>query len=232
MSKCCGCMALSAVGTYNQVPWRDPELDRIIEMIRQHGGNVNAEVLITLVWHSESDLDMHLFVPEQLTATGDLDGDRATGEIYYNRHNISKSQDKWNTGYLDIDMNAGGRITTSPVENIGFLDVTKMPNGHYMFSVNQYNNRGGNGNNKFTVLLAFKDKGSSDFTKVLVMDSKFSLDPTNKEHSRNNGGMYDIFKFKVTNSENGSGKNVLITWLNGGGFNIKLKRDIAFSGAH
>lgn len=226
MSKCCGCMAVTTSGVLSQGKWRDPQLDEILDLITRNGGNVNAEVLMTTIWKGKSDLDMHLFVPDQMDNNGNLLPNNNVGTIYFSRHKGSRNS--WNSGYLDIDANASGNIMANPVENIGFTDVTKMPNGYYMLSINQFNNRSGNGKNKFTILLAFKDRGDRDFTKVLVMNSKFSLDNSNSQHSRDNGGMFDILKFKVSTSSDGNGKDVKIIWLNDGGFDITIKRDIAF----
>lgn len=224
MGNCCGCMATSTAGIINAKKWRDPALDRILDIIREAGGNAYAEVLITLVWNSRSDLDMHLFVPEQLNDRGLTNG--TTGEIYYDRHNIYKGQAKWNSGYLDIDANTENTMRAHPVENIAFDDVRRMPDGNYLVSVNNYKDRASAGGNKFTILIAFKDAGRTDFTQVLVMNSKFSLDVSNPTHQRTNS-FFDLVGFRVSGTENG--KTVKITHVNSGGFDVVLKRDVAFA---
>lgn len=230
MANCCGCMATFTAGIMNGKPWRNPELDRILELVRQAGGNINAEVLTTIQWNSGSDLDMHLYVPSQLDEHGNpLPSTTGAGHIYYSSYNVNKGHPKWHTGYLDIDMNAGSaQNSINPVENIGFDDVTQMPDGMYMLSVNQFANRS-HDNNRFTMVLAFKEQGSTDFTKVIVMRSKFSLDQTNASNDRNSAGMYDLMKFKVSRNAEGTGKDVKVTWLNAGGFDVLYESGVAYA---
>jgi hypothetical protein len=44
-------------------------------------------------------------------------------------------------GQLDVDMNAGGRMSRTPVENIFYARQSDLPHGSYALKVNQYNRR-------------------------------------------------------------------------------------------
>lgn len=89
--------------------------DSIKERVKQAGGNVSADVRISLAWHNTDDLDIHMHTP--------------TGRhIYYGNRQ----------GILDVDANGSGANTTTPVEN---LALTKPVDGVYVIKVVQYAKR-------------------------------------------------------------------------------------------
>ncbi len=88
--------------------------DSVKERVKKAGGNINADVRISLGWYNYDDLDIHCASPY--------------GHIYF--------ADK--RGILDVDMNAGGRNSREPVENLAF---NKPKDGNYRIFVNQYSRR-------------------------------------------------------------------------------------------
>lgn len=87
--------------------------DSIKEKVKRAGGNVSAPLRISLGWFNYDDLDIHVIPP----------GGR---RIYFG--------DK--QGYLDVDMNAGGRRQSrDPVENVAFQ---RPVDGKYLIIVNNY----------------------------------------------------------------------------------------------
>lgn len=88
--------------------------DAIKERVKAAGGNIQADLRISLAWFNYDDLDLHAECPY--------------GHVYYGNK----------LGILDVDMNAGGGTTRTPVENLAFL---KPKNGIYKIAVNQYNKR-------------------------------------------------------------------------------------------
>lgn len=92
--------------------------DSIKERVKQAGGNVtNAALRVSLAWFNHDDLDLHCVSP---------DG--------YHHYFATRG---WGCA-LDVDMNAGGGQTRTPVENISF---TSLKDGNYKFWVNQYSQR-------------------------------------------------------------------------------------------
>ena len=90
----------------------------IKERVVKAGGNVNTDLRISLAWFNKDDLDLHL----------QSNVDR---EVFYGRM-------KNKFAHLDVDMNAGGRLTNKPVENIYF---SKLPNGRYVINIHNYHER-------------------------------------------------------------------------------------------
>lgn len=70
--------------------------DSIKEKVKAAGGNVNAKLRVSLAWSNYDDLDLHAMCPE--------------GHVYYGNK----------LGILDVDMNAGGGQSRSPVENLSW----------------------------------------------------------------------------------------------------------------
>ena len=92
--------------------------DSIKEKVKAAGGNVNGVIRVSLSWHNYDDLDLHALTP--------------AGHIYFAKRQVG-------SGTLDVDMNAGGPSTRTPVENIIW---TKMPaDGRYEIQVNQFSRR-------------------------------------------------------------------------------------------
>ena len=101
----------------------------IKERVKAAGGNVDAEVCFRLAWYNHDDLDLHMIEPDGR-------------EIYYGQYRKGRRNDfSPNGGQLDVDMNAGGGTTRTPVENIYYSDTSKMKSGRYKLYVNQYNQR-------------------------------------------------------------------------------------------
>ena len=98
-----------------------PKIDnRIAEKVKASGGNPNGDFRASLAWHNGEDLDLQL-------------------------NTLNAHANKCSNGYavLDVDMNGVGcgskkRNFTSPVENIVAKHRNKMPNGSYVFTVEQF----------------------------------------------------------------------------------------------
>ncbi|WP_204352505.1 hypothetical protein [Aggregatibacter kilianii] len=92
----------------------------IAEKVKASGGNPNGDFRASLAWHNGEDLDLQL-------------------------NTLNAHANKCSNGYavLDVDMNGVGcgskkRNFTSPVENIVAVNRNKMPNGRYVFTVEQF----------------------------------------------------------------------------------------------
>lgn len=97
--------------------------DSIKQRVVDAGGNINADVCIRLSWFNTDDLDLHVIEPNG-------------NEIMYNKK-VNNNEN----GQLDVDMNAGGKLTNKPVENIYFSKYEKMIEGKYTVKVHQFQNR-------------------------------------------------------------------------------------------
>lgn len=86
------------------------DIDRIRDSLGGHVGPIT----ITLKWETGDDLDLSLVEPSR-------------NVIFYAR------KDSPSGGHLDIDMNAGGRVSYNPIENI-YYD-TDPPAGNYRVAV-------------------------------------------------------------------------------------------------
>lgn len=88
--------------------------DSIKQRVKAAGGNIDALLRVSLSWSNYDDLDVHCESP--------------FGHVYFaNKANI-----------LDVDMNAGGPRSRTPVENLAF---TSLRDGTYRVFVNQYARR-------------------------------------------------------------------------------------------
>jgi hypothetical protein len=88
--------------------------DSIKERVKRAGGNTNAALRVSLAWSNLDDLDIHCNGPD--------------GHIFYgDRKDV-----------LDVDMNAYGPRSKTPVENLSW---TKPKDGRYSISVNNFNKR-------------------------------------------------------------------------------------------
>ena len=91
----------------------------IKERVKKAGGNVtNAKLRVSLSWTNHDDLDIHVIEPN--------------GERICFHNKISRKTG----GQLDVDMNAGGGTTRTPVENISWAST--VPDGIYKVIVNNY----------------------------------------------------------------------------------------------
>ena len=97
--------------------------DSIKERVKQAGGKVDGEFRASLSWYNYDDLDLHLIEPNG-------------NEIYYGSKSSYTSK-----GNLDVDMNAGGGLSRTPVENITYPFKHFMKEGIYNLKVHQYSKR-------------------------------------------------------------------------------------------
>lgn len=97
--------------------------DSIKERVKSAGGNVEGDVRVSLSWSNYDDLDIHVVEP-------------SGNEIFY-----GNKSSRYTGGRLDVDMNAGGRDTREPVENIFWKNVGKMADGTYKVFVHNYSKR-------------------------------------------------------------------------------------------
>jgi len=124
-------------------------------------GGQSGDVQISLIWDTTDDLDLHCIDP-------------SGQEIYYANRRSSSG------GELDVDMNAGGRTSTEPVENI-YWPRGRAPAGTYKVSVNLFERKSGVGaisfkvaiNNKGTVE---KHQGQARIVGEKMLISQFRVD--------------------------------------------------------
>lgn len=96
--------------------------DSIKERVKNAGGNVDGILRCSLSWFNYDDLDIHVIEPNR-------------NEICFYQKNSNTS------GKLDVDMNAGGGKSRTPVENIVWTDLSKMKEGLYKVIIHNYNKR-------------------------------------------------------------------------------------------
>lgn len=89
--------------------------DSIKEKVKRAGGNTQAPVRVSLAWFNRDDLDIHVYEPD-------------------GNHIHFRNKD----GKLDVDMNANGRLSEEPVENVSWV---RPQDGVYNIQVHNYNNR-------------------------------------------------------------------------------------------
>ena len=98
--------------------------DSIKERVKAAGGNIVGDLRCSLSWFNGDDLDLHMVEPGGF-------------RIYFG----TKGRLSPSYGMLDVDMNAGGVHSRTPVENIVYGNRDKMRVGVYELIVNQYNRR-------------------------------------------------------------------------------------------
>lgn len=91
--------------------------DAIKERVKTAGGNIDAALRVSLAWFNHDDLDLHVHCPD--------------GHVYFGNKQGERGQE----AILDVDANAGGGRTRTPVENMAW--VHPKP-GYYEVRVNQY----------------------------------------------------------------------------------------------
>jgi hypothetical protein len=97
--------------------------DSIKEKVKAAGGRVDAPFCFRLAWYNFDDLDLHL--------------EESDGNYICFQHcrlpEISSM-----LGTLDVDMNAGGGHTRTPVENIFYRDLSRLKPGFFTCYVHQF----------------------------------------------------------------------------------------------
>ena len=102
--------------------------DSIAERVKKAGGRVEgASLRVSLSWSNYDDLDLHIHEPAGRGVRG------------LNEHIFFGHKQGWTGGTLDVDMNAGGRTSREPVENVVW--TASVPDGAYRVVVNNYNQR-------------------------------------------------------------------------------------------
>lgn len=98
---------------------RKKDIDAELAARLAREGARSGAITISLMWNNRDDLDLHCICP---------DG----SHIYYGNRNACG-------GMLDVDMNAGGACSDTPVENIFFNDGA--PLGQYRIQVHNFTHR-------------------------------------------------------------------------------------------
>lgn len=165
---CCSCFPISngvigAIGSDNGLP---DEVLRVIENIRNRGGNINGDVLFTFFWNNTTDLDMWVFLK---------DTDKFIS--YQNRSDTSEKVSKRIQGMsLDVDANASAiNLTTTPIENIGIITSSNSPDGVYEVYLDNFKNRN-SGQNYFNFLTMYRTDPDGEFDKVIWYRNTTSFD--------------------------------------------------------
>jgi len=97
--------------------------DSIKEKVKAAGGNVTGDLCCRLAWYNHDDLDFHMTEPN--------------GNKIYFAQKVSPNT----KGKLDVDMNAGGGQTRTPVENIFYNSRSHMTEGIYTLQVKNFSKR-------------------------------------------------------------------------------------------
>jgi len=101
--------------------------DSIKERVKKAGGKVEGVLRVSLSWYNFDDLDLHIHEPPGRGSQA------AMPHIHF------RNKRGWTGGTLDVDMNAGGKHSREPVENVVWS--TNPPDGKYRVVVNNYNRR-------------------------------------------------------------------------------------------
>lgn len=93
----------------------------IKQKVKTAGGSIDGALRVSLAWSNHDDLDLHIRQPNNK-------------KIYFSsKHGESG-------GNLDVDMNANGRMSRTPVENVIWKNHPSM-DGTYKVIVNQFSKR-------------------------------------------------------------------------------------------
>lgn len=117
-------------------------------------GAKTGDIQIALKWDNYNDLDLHCIDPN---------GD----EIYYSNKRVSSG------GELDVDMNAGGQKSLTPVENIYWASGA-APTGHYRLYVDHYANKH-SATSAFEIEAGVLGQGTKKFTGQVTHGQSKSL---------------------------------------------------------
>ena len=103
-------------------------------------GGQKGEVQFSLAWESLNDVDLHVIAP--------------SGEHISYSHRSSKCH-----GELDVDMNAAGAESNTPVENI-FWPAGGSPTGRYRVLVHHYAKHGGPDPTRYQITIKVKGEAT------------------------------------------------------------------------
>lgn len=151
--------------------------DSIKEQVKAAGGNVDGELRVSLSWFNSDDLDLHVVEPNGK-------------EIYFGHQ-----RSLFSGGFLDVDMNAGGRQSKTPVENIAWNNRSSMLEGTYKVKVNNFNKRSSS-DVGFTIQVECQGN-TSNFDHPFAVASRATIDVVEFNYTKANG---IVFKGDVKTS--------------------------------
>lgn len=159
----------------------------IKQQVKKMGGDVDVDLRFSIEWnniqgeHDANDLDAHCILPNR-------------NVIYYARKNDARTG-----GWLDVDIVKPNR-GVSAVENIRFKHRSNMVDGDYIFTVFNYDYRGGdNGFNaeiefdgniyNFKYPFKLSHKEEVRVAKVTLKDGVFQLDNLLEDNNMSSDGV-------------------------------------------
>lgn len=163
--------------------------DSIKERVKAAGGRTDSPLRISLSWNNYDDLDLHVVEPDST-------------HIYFRSYKAPSTSP--NSGQLDVDMNAGSGHTRTPVENIAWLDSSKMKNGTYKVYVNQYSQRELS-NQGFTIQIealgetfefSYSKNPTSD-SDAIIFDFNKETGATFKDNIKSNTASKEVWNMKT-----------------------------------
>lgn len=160
--------------------------------VKAAGGNVDGVLRYSIQWNESgddnSDLDAHCIEPNG-------------SEIYYGSYRKPRMSSM--TGQLDVDITRPNvqRPGMPAVENITWIDMSKMKTGTYKFFVNQFSSRGSKG---FKAEIEFNDEiYSFEYNKPLRTGENVQV----AEVTLNNHGEFTIAE-KLSGGSNISSREI------------------------
>ena len=160
--------------------------------VKAAGGNVDGVLRYSIQWNESgddnSDLDAHCIEPNG-------------SEIYYGSYRKPRMSSM--TGQLDVDITRPNaqRPGMPAVENITWIDMSKMKTGIYKFFVNQFSSRGSKG---FKAEIEFNDEiYSFEYNKPLRTGENVQV----AEVTLNNHGEFTIAE-KLSGGSNISSREI------------------------
>ena len=167
--------------------YRHNVADSMKQQVKAMGGDVDVDLRFSIRWNNdeyydENDLDAHCIEPSGFV-------------IYFHQKESFLTK-----GYLDVDI-THPTPGVPAVENIRFKDKKKMEDGEYLFKVNQYAYRGGDGgfeaeiefdNNIYSFSYPYKIPQGQNVkvATVTLKDGRFSM----QEHlaAENNKTIWNV----------------------------------------
>ena len=126
----------------------------------RRAGAQTGDVQISLAWNNGNDLDLHVETPGE-------------EKIFFNQRRSSCG------GELDVDMNAAGAESNTPVENV-FWPTGGSPTGRFRVLVHHYANHGGNDPTRYQITIKVKGEtkkynGSVKHGDPLLLVNEFDV---------------------------------------------------------